>query len=353
MEGKLKNSRLEDMLDKLPKCREDVLIRPKIGEDCSAIDSGGRALVLTADPITAAEGGEGELAIAVCANDVASSGAELIGFMLTILAPPNTTDDEIEEVILSAGRAAEKLGAEILGGHTERTSSVNKLIVSAVAIGTSEKESLVTSSGAKAGDYLYMSKYAAIEGTYILLNTLSDKDFRELFDDLSSLSELNINLENKKFGKSDVRNDVIKLRKILTEFLGDMLSVMKEGDIGIQAGVSSMHDVTEGGILGAIYEMALASGVGCEVDIEKIPILEVTRKISEEKGIDPLRLIGSGSMLMAIPPRKSIILEELCRKVNLPITKIGVFTKKRDIFSVKNGIIIKIEEPSADELYKG
>ncbi len=60
-----------------------------------------------------------------------------------------------------------------------------------------------------------------------------------------------------------------------------------------------MHDVTEGGIFGALWEMAESSGIGLEIDLKKIPLKQETVEICELFDINPYGLIASGAMLMA------------------------------------------------------
>ena len=108
--GKLKNEVLgEIVLSEIHRIREDVLIRPGIGEDCAAIAFGDYACVLTTDPITGSGSQLGKLAVHVCLNDIASSGAEPVGLMLTLLCPENTTKDEIQAILKEANQTAKEL----------------------------------------------------------------------------------------------------------------------------------------------------------------------------------------------------------------------------------------------------
>jgi hydrogenase expression/formation protein HypE len=119
------------------------------------------------------------------------------------------------------------------------------------------------------------------------------------------------------------------------------------GDIG----VSSMHDVTEGGILGAVWELCDGSNKGAIIKFESIPIHPVTKKICEHYKINPLRLISSGTMLMTASRENSKLLLEAFDKANIQASIIGEITEK-DVYLEKRGRLTYVTPPDSDELYK-
>src|SRR3712207_4454226 len=119
--------------------REDVRIRSGIGEDCSVINFGEYECVVSTDPITGADKNMGKLAVHINCNDIASCGVEPLGILVTILAPANTKLKEIQDIMNEINDESEKLNIEILGGHTEITDAVNKIIVSCTVMGRSEE----------------------------------------------------------------------------------------------------------------------------------------------------------------------------------------------------------------------
>jgi hydrogenase maturation factor len=327
--GKLKNEMLgEIVLSELKEVRDDILIRPGVGEDCAAIAFGDLACVLTTDPITGSGSHLGRLAVHVCLNDIASSGAEPVGLLLTLLCPQQTTQLEIQGILREANETANAMGIEIVGGHTEITTAVNRTIVSATAIGKTSIKSLVKTSGAKPGDLIYITKQAATEGTAIIAH---DKE-SELSDHLSK--------EDLEFAKS----------------LIEAISVVPEGKIAARAGASAMHDATEGGILGAVHELCEASGTGCLIDYEKINIQEVTKKICDFYKINPLKLISSGSMVICISDKVALNMERDLKAANISFACIGKITEDPDkiicFASETESRCEMIESPEADELYK-
>ena len=135
--GKLSNQELEGLiLNRIKHIRPEVILRPGIGEDCAALELKGLC-VLSSDPVTAANEGAGRIAVNVACNDIASAGARPIGMMITLLLPPDIEQKQIQETAHSLCQAAEELGVEIIGGHTEVTDAVNRIVISSTVIGLS------------------------------------------------------------------------------------------------------------------------------------------------------------------------------------------------------------------------
>ena len=321
-EGKIPPELLKSLVFNNIKVKsKEVIMRPEIGEDCAAIDFGTHACVLSTDPITGAEKGAGTLAIHISCNDVATCGVRPVGIMVTILAPPTATEEDIKRVMEEAGEAAAKLGVEIMGGHTEITSAVNRLVISTTALGKAIKGKIVKSSGAKIGDDVIMTKWAGMEGTSIIA---ADKE-KELGGRLSP--------EEIETAKSFIEH----------------ISVVEEGVAAGEFGASSMHDVTEGGILGAAWEVAESSGKGIDIFLDDIPVKEVTRKLCDIYDINPYRLISSGSML--ITAKNGAGLLSILKDKGIPGTIIGRITEQgRNI--ITEGKTLPLNPPDVDELFK-
>lgn len=323
--GKLSSGQLENsVIGKIRTKREEVLLRPSVGEDCSAIDFGEYACILTTDPITGAASEVGRLGVHISCNDIASSGTSPVAMLITILAPEGTTIEEIEQVMEQASAEADKLNVEIIGGHTEITSAVNRIVVSTTAIGKMKKEAIIKTSGAKVGDVLIMTKSAGIEGTGIIAYDKTD--------------------EVENFLSFD---EITYAKKLL-----DDISVVKEGVICGEIGVNALHDVTEGGILGAIWEVCDASSLGALINYEDIHINAVTAKLCTHYNIDPLKLISSGSMIIASPNEKLKNLEKRFKQEDIPYFIIGEFIEEKDVFLLKDGVKETVKPPEKDELFK-
>jgi len=321
--GKVPNSVLEEIvLDKLKHNRSEVLLRPKVGEDCSAIDFGDNICVLSSDPITGTVNEVGSLAVHVSCNDIASCGAEPVGLISTILLPAGTTEKELDTIMSQMSQAAAELNVEIIGGHTEITNAVNRVVVTSTVLGKITRDKLVTTSGARPGDSIILTKWAGVEGTAIIAG---EKE-----------SEL-----VGQVGKEAVE----KAKKLISS-----ISVVKEGLIAAEFGASAMHDVTEGGVLGALWEMAHASNVGIVVYEDKVPIKEETLSIAKYFGIDPLKLISSGCMLIACKDGEGLV--EKLESNGIKATIIGKVTEDKKCLLVTPDGTHEIEQPGPDELYK-
>lgn len=303
--------------------RPEVLVRPSIGEDCAVVDFGEYVCVMSTDPITGAIKDIGSLAIHISCNDIASSGVEPVGIMLTIMAPPNTTKEDLNYVMREANKAAASINVEIIGGHTEITDAVNRMVISTTAIGRQLKNKLILSKGAKLGDAVFMTKHVGLEGVSIIATDLEEK------------------LKNK------VSHDIIKNAQ---EFSKN-ISVVKEGILASDIGVNSMHDVTEGGIYGAMWELAEVSGLGIEVYEDNISIRKETLEICRALSINPMRLISSGVMVMTISQDKKELLVDVFKNEGIEITEIGKIVEKGRVVK-KDNKIIDLDPPYADEIYK-
>src|SRR6056297_3126152 len=123
--GKININNLKELiLDNISVNNKDVLVRPKIGEDSAVIDFGEFVAVMSTDPITGVKKGMGSLAVNVSCNDIAANGARPIGIQQALLVPPETSKEEIIDIVKDVNQAAERLGIDILGGHTEVTDIV-------------------------------------------------------------------------------------------------------------------------------------------------------------------------------------------------------------------------------------
>jgi len=319
--GKLNWDDLKQIIDDNKSVvRDDVRIRSGIGEDCSVIDFGEYECVISTDPITGAGKNIGKLAVHINCNDIASCGVEPIGILVTILVPPTSTLEDIKNIMKEIDEETKKLNVEILGGHTEVTEAVNKIVVSCTAIGKGKAKRAVATSGAKLGDEIIVTKLLCMEGTSIIVNDHLDK--------------LRGVLTHEEIG---VAKDYI-----------NSISVVKEGRISGEFGVNSMHDITEGGVLGALWEVAQASNLGFKVYNDKMPISDVSYKICKKLNIDPLKFISSGSMLITTSCGKELV--DRLNSNGVQATIIGKMTAAIGLL-VTDGIEKSVLPPTRDELF--
>jgi hydrogenase maturation factor len=242
--------------------------------------------------------------------------------MLSILLPENTAEAELKSLMHDVEKVCEELHIEVLGGHTEVTKAVNQPIVTVTGIGKMKKSDMVNTSGAKPGQEIVMTKWAGLEGTAILAKTKED----ELLTKYSA-------------------GFILGAQKLL-----DYISVVPESKIARKVKVTCMHDVTEGGIFGALWEIGAASGVGLEVDLQKIQLKQETVEICEFFDLNPYMLISSGSMLI-VTDNANLLVDSL-KEEGIAAVVIGRITQGNDRVIINDGEQRYLEPPKTDELYK-
>jgi hydrogenase expression/formation protein HypE len=277
--GKLPSQLLADLLARIGFYSSGrVVVGPGVGQDAAVIDMGDRLLVAKSDPITFASDLIGWYAVHVNANDVACMGARPAWFLATVLLPEGAAPSLAEAIFQQVLDACQAMEIELVGGHFEITHSLERPIVVGAMLGETERGRLVRGSGAQSGDCLILTKGIAIEGTAVLA--------REAGQSLERLGVPAAVLE-------EARGYIFR----------PGLSVVREAMLAVElAPIHAMHDPTEGGLATALYELATAGGVGLAVREEAIEVLPCTGAICRAAALEPLGLLASGALLIALPP---------------------------------------------------
>lgn len=321
--GKISPSALERLV--LPfqgKNREEVIWGAQLGRDCGVVQLGRELISLTCDPITGSSFHLGLLATQVVVNDLICSGAEPVALLVTLIFPPGITENEIETIMREIDEAGKELGVSIIGGHTEISEAVNRSIIHCTGLGWIKDGYLPDVSKIEAGDYIVMTKGAGIEGTAILFSE-KEKEWQNLLD------EETIN-KGKEFWK--------------------MMSVFQEGKIALPFHPHALHDATEGGVLGAIWEACMSRGLGFEIEEGKIPVYPETRVLAQLLDLDPLKLISSGTLIIFTP--QPLPLLQALREI-VPAEVIGRVVKDpTKVLIRQNGEKEEIKECPQDELWR-
>ncbi len=236
-----------------------VIQGPGLGKDAAIVEWGDRALVVTTDPITFVDADAGKLAVQVNANDIFAVGAEPQWMLATMLAPAGVATKDLETLLNDLQSACADSDISLIGGHTEVTEAVSRTIISCTMIGSASLEEIIPSDGARDGDAIIQAGAAAVEGTAILGHP-----------DLLETPGISI---------------------------ATAARTLREVD-----GVHAMHDVTEGGIATAALELAEAAGLSPALEFDNIIWLPQTLAVCEQRGLDPLGLLGSGTLLAAVSP---------------------------------------------------
>ena len=273
-EGKIPPRVLREVLDRLGG-GPGLDPGPASGEDAAVAAAGSEPrIVLAADPITFPSAEPGWHAVVVNANDVAATGGEPRWFLSSILVPPGTDAARVVKIAEGIRAGCREVGAVPAGGHTEITSAVRHEVVAGAMVGVARPERVKPSGGAREGDLLLITKGIAIEATAIIAT--------EFTEDVS-----------RRFGPEFQARSARFLRN-------PGISVVPEARIAAGTpGVHAMHDVTEGGVATAIWEMAEASGLGAIIEEAKIPRFDESKRLMNRYGLDILGAIGSGALLIA------------------------------------------------------
>ncbi|MFH1741593.1 MAG: HAD-IA family hydrolase [bacterium] len=276
----------------------EVVLGPAAGEDAAIVKIGGELWAVASDPITFTSREAGKLSVIVNANDVAVRGARPLYYTATVLVSPEDSDEDFVGSLLEDIRAAcDSQGIALIGGHTEVTPGLPHTVIAGTMLGKVTGK-LITTGGLREGDLVGMTKWTGLEGTSILLN-----EFKDRLLDIHG---------PEAFQKVD---------RILGK---EWLSIVPEAAAAAACPhVTALHDVTEGGVGEALYELAVASGLSVHVNPDSIPILQETQLICSDLGMSPFGLIGSGSLLVGCAMEGKKELEKAFADLGIPFSWIG------------------------------
>ena len=306
--GKISGGGFDELiLPRLGFARPNIVHGPGFGVDVSVIDTGnGMGLAITSDPLSLIPSlGLAEsawLSVHLMANDMATTGYSPMYAQMVLNLPPWLSNDDFVTYWEHVHRYCKAIGVAITGGHTGSIEGQNSTIAGGgTMLLTAPLNEILVSSEAKAGDVIIVTKECALSSAAILAmsfpQTVQNELGKETYDECCALFHQ-------------------------TSSLPDALTAAATGQ------VRAMHDVTEGGVLGAVYEMSLASGLGVQVFNEKLPTGNAQQQVTSLFGIDERFCIGAGSMVMAVKPGgEKQVLSALAAK-QIKATVIGEFTEK-------------------------
>ncbi len=321
--GKLKESVLKrSILKQLHKRSDDVMVSPAVGGDYGAISiSEDMAVVLSSDPVTLTKDAIGSSAIIAACNDVACSGAAPVGISITMILPTVFNEEELRDLMKDIDVACENCGVDVISGHTEVSKAVKEPLVVATAMGVVSKENMLHSSGVRPGMDIVATKWVGLEGTAILA----------------------------KEKESELRTRYAQPFIDQAKIFGQMMSIIPEAAVAVKSGAGAMHDVSEGGVFGALWGLAESAGVGLEIDLKKIPIRQETIEICEYFDLNPYKVLSGGCLLIATEDGNGLVLE--MEKANIPAVVIGKATDKNDRVLLNDDERRFLETTQTDELY--
>lgn len=301
---------LEDLADLLRCIRtsRDVLVPPIPGFDSGVHKLGkDRCIVVATDPcINVPAEYFGWLLFHYSASDVSVFGASPQFCTIELLGPPGTPARAFRAVMRQVCTAADELGTIIITGHTGTYEGLDTLLGVCTTYGILHRRELITPAGARPGDLILSTKPIGLE----ILTNLAIRKKR---------------LATKLFGFRRTRYLAKRVR---------MQSCVREARLLAKSGaVSAMHDVTEGGLVASLGELADASNVGFVLDYERLYLLPELKILAEHFSLSRSRILSmssTGTLLAAISPRrqKRILRVLGSRGVNPRI--VGKFTRGRE-----------------------
>lgn len=295
----------------------------KIGNDAAVIEfNEDKVTVISTNPVTYTFNSMEKLAIASAVNNVAVRGAKPLTVQTCILLPERYKETALKRMIEKINAACKMVNVHISGGHTEVSPSVNSPVLSVTAMGIADKEHVLSQENIKPGMDIVICGYAGMSGTVAILDIKRDeleKRFCSSFLD-----------EMKKFE--------------------DSYFIVDEAAVAVNSGVKAMHDVSRGGIMKALWEMAETAGVGIEINLDDIPIKQETIELCEYYNLNPYEMISTGVVIMVTDDGAGLVSELLQRGYVSEI--VGKITDSNDRVFIRNDERAYITPPKGDEIYK-
>ena len=303
----------------------DVVLGVTFGEDVALTRVGNDLLASHVDPIVGAVHRIGWLAVHVACNDIATCGAPPRWLQVLVLVPHQKDEALLSQIMKDIYKAAEEVKVSIIGGHTGYSASLSRPLVAVTALGNLGGQHPILTRGAQPGDHIIVTKGIPLEGTAILA------------DDFAGTA--------RSLGLSPAEIDA-------ASDLYSQVSVIPEALLLAKHGAACMHDVTRGGLLETLREIALLSEVGLTVDYTHISMPHVALRFSEAFGFDPLKMISSGTLAATVPEDRLQEASEALDRAGIRFADVGRVHAGRGV-QVERGDMVKNYqdvEPDEDEL---
>jgi hydrogenase expression/formation protein HypE len=317
--------------------REEVKTPPQYGVDVSLVSMpNGFEMALTSDPLTLIPAmGLREsawLSVHLMANDMATTGKAPMYAQFVLNLPSGLSAQDFDTYWKHIHHFCEEMGTAITGGHTGRFDGLESTVAGGGTMVTiAPQGEMLTSKGACEGDVIVVTKESALIATSILALSFPE--------------------HVKKHCGVEKQQKAAALFEETTALQAGLAAAAlntKENKV-----VTAMHDATEGGLLGAIYEMSLASGCGVNVDVDLLPTGEVQKAVCGLFGIDPHYCVGAGSMIMAVKEDKVTDLVKALNTKGIKATAVGKFTAQdQGRIITKAGVETPLMHPGTDPYWK-
>lgn len=309
----------------LKRCKteqKNMVQGPGIGRDCAIFHVGEKNQIVTSIQ-TAVIDEPAKVRYLLChaANNLLCGGAVPMAVNIAIVLPAEAEEAVLREIMDTARVCCTELQMALAGGHTEVSAAVRKAVITVSAIGICEKEALPASKCCP-GLELVMTGYAGMEGTAILAQHEQKKLLEHFPLDMVETA--------KRFD--------------------DYLFVQKEAQKALECGAAAMHDVSQGGVFGALWELGESISAGLEVELKKIPLKQETVEVCEFFDLNPYCLLSGGALLIAVQDGQQLVME--LAKLGISAVIIGRTTDKKDRVLLNGEECRFLEKPAQDEIFK-
>ena len=335
--GKISGNVLKrSVLKQLRTKREEILNGAGIGEDCAIFSFSGNLSVCVQEAVVVLPGPEEDppeslpgpgitQLIQRCANNLAASGACPTAVMLTLLLPKQLEEPTLKALMAEAEDACGQLSMAIAGGQTRVLDEITEPIAVVTGFGKMSSDGNPAGYSVKRavpGQDVVISKWIGLEGTAYLA----------------------------RFCR---KNLLSRYPAYLVEEASDFrryLSILPEAATAMKSGVCAMHDVSEGGIFAALWELAEGAGVGLTIDLKKLPLRQETVEVCEYCNVNPYQLLSGGCLLMTAEDGPG--LAEALKAQEIPAVIVGKVTDSNDRILLNEDEVRYLDRPAQDELYR-
>ncbi|MCM1302854.1 MAG: AIR synthase-related protein [Butyrivibrio sp.] len=256
-----------------------------------------------------------------CANNLAAQATEPIAILITLLLPESLEEAGLKALMAEADKVCEELHIQIAGGQTRVTGAVTGPYGVVTGIGKMQKATYRSLKAAAPGQDVVISKWIGLEGTAHLARRYREK----------LLERYPAWLVEEAAG------------------FDRFLSVIPEAATAVKSGVCAMHDVSEGGIFGALWELAESAGVGLTIDLKKLPLRQETVEVCEYCNVNPYELLSGGCLLMT--SEDGIGLVSGLKAAGIPAVMVGKVTDSNDRILINEEEVRYLDRPGQDQIY--
>ncbi len=314
---------------------DNVLVGPQHGVDVGIVEIGDKAVSFTCDPVfIVPEYGWDRaawFAIHILASDAVTCGLKPNFLSIDLNLPMEMTKEQLKILWDTMHQECKRLGISVICGHTARYENCHyPMVGGATIVGVGEKDEYVTPTMARGGDKIIITKGPAIEATGIFATMFPQSIEKKFGHDFSQRAQ-------HIFYKMSVVEDA-----------------MTAVSVGVREnGVTAMHDATECGVWGGLYELAQAAGLGARVEKERIIVEDCVVEICSYFGIDPYASISEGTLIIACREHKAQEVVEALSRKGIKSSIVGELTKpEKGMVLVEGGKEKRLDHPIVDPFWQ-